>query len=61
MVCAFKIFLEVNFRKEVEKKKTLKFSVVKTLLCLSVSGGGTGQQWTAAGAGALGTVDLGMA
>ena len=29
--------------------------------CLSVSCGGTGQQWTAAGAGALGAVDLGMA
>ena len=58
MVCAFKIFLEVNFRKEVEKKKTLKFSVVKTLLCLSVSWGGTGQQWTATGAGALGTIDM---
>ena len=32
-----------------------------TELCLSVSCGGTGQQWTAAGAGALGAVDLGMA
>ena len=30
-------------------------------LCLTVSCGGTGQQWTAAGAGALGEVDLGMA
>ena len=30
-------------------------------LCLSVSCGGTGYQWTAAGAGALGAVDLGMA
>ena len=30
-------------------------------LCLSVSWGGTGQQWTATGAGALGTADLGMA
>ena len=30
-------------------------------LCLSVSCGGTDQQWTAAGAGALGAVDLGMA
>ena len=30
-------------------------------LCLSVSCGGTGQQWTAAGAGALDAVDLGMA
>ena len=32
-------------------------------LCLSVSYGGTGQQWTAAGAGAgaLGAVDLGTA
>ena len=29
-------------------------------LCLSISCGGTGQQWTAAGAGALGAVDLGM-
>ena len=27
-------------------------------LCLSVSCEGTGQQWTAAGAGALGAVDL---
>ena len=30
-------------------------------LCLSVSCGGTGQKGTAAGAGALGAVDLGMA
>ena len=30
-------------------------------LCLSISCGGTGQQWTAAGAGALGSADLGMA
>ena len=30
-------------------------------LCLSVSCGGTGQQWTAAGAGALGAADLDMA
>ena len=30
-------------------------------LCLSVSCGGTGQQWTAAGTGALGEADLGMA
>ena len=30
-------------------------------LCLSVSCQGTDQQWTAAGAGALGAVDLGMA
>ena len=30
-------------------------------LCLSVSCGGMGQQWTAAGAGALGAADLGMA
>ena len=29
-------------------------------LCLSVSCGGTGQQWTDAEAGALGAVDLGM-
>ena len=29
--------------------------------CLSVSCGGTGQQWPAARAGALGAVDLGMA
>ena len=29
-------------------------------LCLSVSCGGTGQQWTAAGTGALGAADLGM-
>ena len=30
-------------------------------LCLSVSCRGTGQQWPAAGAGALGAADLGMA
>ena len=30
-------------------------------LCLSVSCGGTGWQWSAAGAGALGAADLGMA
>ena len=33
----------------------------ETELCLSVSCGGTGQQWTAARAGALGAADLGMA
>ena len=33
----------------------------ETELCLSVSCGGTGQQWTAAGAGALSAVDMGMA
>ena len=30
-------------------------------LCLSVSCGGTGQQWAAAGSGALGAIYLGMA
>ena len=30
-------------------------------LCLSVSCGGTGEQWTTTGAGALGAADLGMA
>ena len=30
-------------------------------LCLSLSCGGTDQQWTATGAGALGAADLGMA
>ena len=33
----------------------------ETELCLSVSCGGTGQQWTATGAGALGAADLGVA
>ena len=33
----------------------------ETELCLSVSCGGTGQQWPATGAGALGAADLGMA
>ena len=33
----------------------------ETELCLSISCGGTGQQWTATGAGALGAADLGMA
>ena len=33
----------------------------ETELCLSISCGGAGQQWTAAGAGPLGAVDLGMA
>ena len=32
----------------------------ETELCLSVSCGGMGQQWPAAGAGARGAVDLGM-
>ena len=32
----------------------------ETELCLSVSCGVTGQQWTGAGAGALGAADLGM-
>ena len=30
-------------------------------MCLRVSCGGTGQQWPATGAGALGTADLSMA
>ena len=33
----------------------------ETELCLSISCGGAGQQWTAAGAGALGAADLGVA
>ena len=33
----------------------------ETELCLSISSGGTGQQWTAARAGALGEADLSMA
>ena len=33
----------------------------ETELCLSVSCGGTGQQWTATGAGALGAAALDMA
>ena len=33
----------------------------ETDLCLSVSYGGMGQQWTVTRAGALGTADLGMA
>ena len=33
----------------------------ETELCVSVSCGGPGQQWTAAGTGALGAADLGMA
>ena len=33
----------------------------ETELCLRVSYGGTGQQWTAAGTGAVGAADLGMA
>ena len=32
----------------------------ETELCLSISCGGTGQQWTATWAGALGAADLGM-
>ena len=34
---------------------------IETELCLSVSCGGTGQQWTAAGTEALGATDSGMA
>ena len=34
---------------------------IETELCLSISWGGTNQQWTAAGAGTLGAVDLGIA
>ena len=33
----------------------------ETELHVNVSRGGTGQQWTAVGTGALGAVDLGMA
>ena len=36
-------------------------TVTETKLCMSISCGGTGQQWTAAGAGALGAADLGVA
>ena len=36
-------------------------SETETELCLSVSCKGTGQQWPAAGAGALGAADLGIA
>ena len=32
-----------------------------TELCLSISCGGMGQQWTVAGTGALGAADMGMA
>ena len=32
----------------------------ETELCLSISCGGVGHQWTATGAGALGAADLGM-
>ena len=32
----------------------------ETELCLSVSCGGMGQQWTATGAGTLGATDLGL-
>ena len=32
----------------------------ETELCLSISCGGMGQQWTAPGSGALGAADLGM-
>ena len=32
----------------------------ETELCLSISSGGVGQQWTAAGTGALGAADLAM-
>ena len=33
----------------------------ETELCMSISCGDTGQQWTATGTGALGAADLGMA
>ena len=36
-------------------------SETESELCLSVSSGGMGQKWTAAGAAALGAVDLGIA
>ena len=32
----------------------------ETELCLSISGGSMGQQWTATGTGALGVADLGV-
>ena len=37
------------------------FQVLFPELCLSVACRGMGQQWAAAGAGALGAADLGMA
>ena len=37
------------------------FTETEPELCLSVSCGGTGQQWPASGAGALGAADLGIA
>ena len=45
------------------KSGSVSFGVTaetETELCLSISCGGMGQQWTAAGAGALGAVDLGV-
>ena len=47
--------------KYISEKCTANPTEAETEPCLSVSCGGTGQQWTAAGAGALGTIDLGMA
>ena len=41
--------------------RTQKSTETETELCLSVSCGGTGQQWPAAGVGALGAADLGVA
>ena len=41
--------------------RTQRPTETETELCLSVSCGGTGQQWTATGAGALGVADSGMA
>ena len=40
---------------------TIKPTETETEMCLSVSCGGMGQQWPAAGAEALGAADLGMA
>ena len=41
--------------------RTQRSTETETELCLSVSCRGTGQQWTAVGAGALGAVDQVMA
>ena len=41
--------------------RTHRPTETQTEMCLSVSCGGMGQQWTAVGAGVLDTVDLGMA
>ena len=54
-------FTEYRHKQNLCAPEPTDLTETDTELCLSVSCRGMGQQWTAAGTGALGTADLGMA